>query len=40
MIHHLSIAAREPERVSGVLAELMGWVAVPDADSIPSALTI
>ena len=31
MIHHLSIAAREPERVAGVLAELMGGVAVPDA---------
>src|SRR6266567_743646 len=31
MIHHLSIAAREPERVAGVLAELMGGVAAPDA---------
>jgi hypothetical protein len=30
MIHHLSIAARDPERVAGVLAELMGGVAVPD----------
>jgi len=30
MIHHLSIAAREPERVARVLAELMGGVAVPD----------
>jgi hypothetical protein len=29
MIHHLSIAAREPERVAGVLAELMGGVVVP-----------
>ena len=31
MIHHLSIAASQPERVAGVLAELMGAVAVPDA---------
>ncbi len=30
MIHYLSIAAREPERVAGVLAELMGGLAVPD----------
>jgi hypothetical protein len=29
MIHHLSIAAREPERAAGVLAELMGGMAVP-----------
>jgi hypothetical protein len=29
MIHHLSIAAREPQHVAGVLAELMGVVAVP-----------
>ena len=29
MIHHLSIAARDPEHVAGVLAELMGGVAVP-----------
>ena len=29
MIHHLSIAAREPKRVAGVLAELMGGSAVP-----------
>jgi hypothetical protein len=28
MIHHLSIAARDPERVAGVLAELMGGSAV------------
>ena len=29
MIHHLSIAAREPQRAAGVLAELMGGKAVP-----------
>src|SRR6516225_1581919 len=29
MIHHLSIAAHDPQRVAGVLAELMGGVAVP-----------
>src|ERR1700749_5159906 len=29
MIHHLSIAARDPKRVAGVLGELMGGKAVP-----------
>jgi hypothetical protein len=29
MIHHLSIAAREPQVAAGVLAELMGGKAVP-----------
>ena len=29
MIHHLSIAARDPQHVAAVLAELMGGVAVP-----------
>jgi hypothetical protein len=29
MIHHLSIAAHDPQRVAGVLAELMGGIAVP-----------
>ncbi len=29
MIHHLSIAAHDPKRVAGVLAELMGGAAVP-----------
>jgi hypothetical protein len=29
MIHHLSIAARDPQHVASVLAELMGGVAVP-----------
>ena len=29
MIHHLSIAARDPKHASGVLAELMGGQAVP-----------
>jgi hypothetical protein len=29
MIHHLSIAASDPEHVAGVLAELMGGKAVP-----------
>ena len=29
MIHHLSIAARDPQRAAGVLAELMGGKAVP-----------
>ena len=28
MIHHLSIAARDPKHVAGVLAELMGGTAV------------
>ncbi|WP_158923022.1 hypothetical protein [Acidisphaera sp. S103] len=29
MIHHLSIAARDPKNAAGVLAELMGGTAVP-----------
>src|SRR5579862_7987591 len=29
MIHHLSIAAHDPKRVAGVLAELMGGTSVP-----------
>src|SRR4029078_10918045 len=29
MIHHLSIAARNPKEAAGVLAELMGGKAVP-----------
>jgi len=29
MIHHLSIAARDPKRAAEVLAELMGGKAVP-----------
>src|SRR5215831_11774431 len=29
MFHHLSIAARDPQHVAGVLAEIMGGVAVP-----------
>src|SRR6267378_3088043 len=29
MIHHLSIAARDPEHVAGVLAEFMGGLSVP-----------
>jgi catechol 2,3-dioxygenase-like lactoylglutathione lyase family enzyme len=29
MIHHLSIAARDPQQAAGVLAELMGGTAVP-----------
>ncbi len=29
MIHHLSIAARDPQRAANVLAELMGGKAVP-----------
>ncbi|MGE5268298.1 MAG: hypothetical protein ACM3JG_01355 [Thiohalocapsa sp.] len=29
MIHHLSIAAREPQLAAGVLAEIMGGKAVP-----------
>jgi hypothetical protein len=29
MIHHLSIAAQQPERAAGILAELMGGTAVP-----------
>ena len=29
MIHHLSIAARDPKHVAGVLAELMGGASVP-----------
>ena len=29
MIHHLSIAARDPKHVAGVLAEIMGGKAIP-----------
>src|SRR5437879_10291947 len=29
MIHHLSIAARDPKKAAGVLADLMGGKAVP-----------
>ena len=29
MIHHLSIAARDPKQAAAVLAELMGGTAVP-----------
>ena len=29
MIHHLSIAARDPQHAAGVLAELMGGKSVP-----------
>jgi hypothetical protein len=29
MIHHLSIAARDPRRVASVLAEIMGGRALP-----------
>jgi hypothetical protein len=29
MIHHLSIAARDPKHVAGILAEFMGGVSVP-----------
>ncbi|MEA2774911.1 MAG: hypothetical protein QOF90_317 [Acetobacteraceae bacterium] len=29
MIHHLSIAARDPKQAAGVLAELMGGTALP-----------
>jgi catechol 2,3-dioxygenase-like lactoylglutathione lyase family enzyme len=29
MIHHLSIAARDPKQAAGVLAEIMGGTAVP-----------
>ena len=29
MIHHLSIAARDPKHVAGVLAEIMGGASVP-----------
>ena len=29
MIHHLSIAARDPKKAAGVLAELMGGTSVP-----------
>ena len=29
MIHHLSIAARDPKHVAAVLAEIMGGKAVP-----------
>jgi hypothetical protein len=30
MIHHLSIAARDPEGVASVLAKLMGGIVLPD----------
>ncbi len=29
MIHHISIAAQDPQRVAGVLAELMGGFVIP-----------
>lgn len=29
MIHHLSIAARDPQKAAGVLAEMMGGTSVP-----------
>jgi hypothetical protein len=35
MIHHLSFAARDPQRVARVSAEFMGGVAVP---YLPNAL--
>lgn len=40
MIHHLSIAAREPERVARVLAELMGGYAGPFIGPFPGAFVV
>jgi hypothetical protein len=37
MIHHVSIAVREPERVATVLAELLGGFAGPFLGPIPGA---
>jgi hypothetical protein len=37
MIHHVSIPARDPERVTRVLAELMGGYAGPFIGPIPGA---
>src|SRR6185312_1445873 len=37
MIHHVSIPAREPERVARVLAELLGGYAGPFIGPIPGA---
>ena len=36
MIHHLSIAARDPKHSAEVLAEIMGGKAVPFVDFSPS----
>ncbi|HVZ90494.1 MAG TPA: hypothetical protein VG843_02495 [Rhizomicrobium sp.] len=40
MIHHISIPAREPERVARVLAELMGGYAGPFIGPIPGAWAV
>jgi len=37
MIHHVSIPARDPEHVAGVLAELLGGYAGPFIGPIPGA---
>ena len=37
MIHHVSIPARDPEHVAGVLAELLGGYAGPFIGAIPGA---
>lgn len=40
MIHHLSLAARDPERVARVLAELMGGYAGPFIGPFPGAFVV
>jgi hypothetical protein len=40
MIHHVSIAAREPERVARVLAELTGGYAGPFIGPFPGAFVV
>jgi hypothetical protein len=40
MIHHLSIPAREPERVARVLAELVGGYAGPFIGPLPGAWVV
>ena len=40
MIHHVSIAAREPQRVAQVLAELLGGYAGPFIGPFPGAWVV
>jgi hypothetical protein len=38
MIHHVSIPARDPNHVAGVLCELTGWKARPFLGPVPGAI--
>jgi len=40
MIHHLSIPARDPQRVAEVLGELTGWKARPFLGPVPGAIML